>query len=330
MDFTYLDNLSSAYAESRILHAAVDLNIFDAIGDKRASAQEVSLKLHTDERAALLFLNALTALNLLRKEDNLFSLTELARKYLLSTSETCYTGMVRFESAMWSVWGDLAGAVRTGKPVRVPDRYQTDREETESFIMAMHHLVSARGDAGYIAGRLCSEGGRSLLDIGSGPGTYPIAIFKKDPDMGITIFDLPGTLEVTRRVLSREGIDQQIQLIAGDYNKDPLPGGFDVVFLSNIIHGEDEEANRALMKKIYPSVNPGGRIIIKDHILNEDLTKPACGAIFSIYMLLTTNGRDYGYHEVRRWLEEAGFTDITLEELPPPMTSSLISGRRGA
>ena len=59
MDFTYLDNLSSVYAESRILHAAVELIIFDAIGDKRASAQEVSLKLHTDERATLLFLNAL-------------------------------------------------------------------------------------------------------------------------------------------------------------------------------------------------------------------------------------------------------------------------------
>ena len=33
MDFTYLDNLSGAYAESRILHAAVELNIFDTIGD---------------------------------------------------------------------------------------------------------------------------------------------------------------------------------------------------------------------------------------------------------------------------------------------------------
>lgn len=82
------------------------------------------------------------------------------------------------------------------------------------------------------------------------------------------------------------------------------------------------------MKKIFYSLNPGGRVIIKDHIMDESLTKPACGAIFSIYMLLTTKGRDYGYHEVRRWLEVAGFVDITLEELPSPMTSELVCGRR--
>jgi hypothetical protein len=45
-------------------------------------------------------------------------------------------------------------------------------------------------------------------------------------------------------------------------------------------------------------------------------------------MLLTTKGRDYGYHEVRRWLEDAGFMDVTLEELQLPMTSSLVIGKK--
>ncbi|MBI5407371.1 MAG: methyltransferase domain-containing protein [Nitrospirae bacterium] len=327
-EFTYLDNLNGAYAESRILHAAVELNIFDTIGENRISVQEISERLKTNERATELFLNALTALNLLHKKDNLFSLTDLAKKYLVTTSETCYTGMIRFESSMWSVWGELVKAVRTGKPIRPPDMYQTKREETECFIMAMHHLVSARGDADYIADKLSAEGVRSILDIGSGPGTYPVAICKKNPDIKATLFDLPGTLGITRKVLAKEGIGEQIRLMAGDYNKDPLPQGFDVVFLSNIIHGEDEEANKTLLKKIYGSLNPGGRVIIKDHIMNGDLTRPAWGAIFSICMLLTTKGRDYGYHEVHQWLKEAGFVDITLEELPPPMTSAMVLGRK--
>ena len=78
-EFTYLDNLSGAYAESRILHAAVELNIFDAIGENRMSVQGISKRLKTNERATELFLNALTALNLLHKKDNLFSLTDLAK-----------------------------------------------------------------------------------------------------------------------------------------------------------------------------------------------------------------------------------------------------------
>ena len=229
---------------------------------------------------------------------------------------------------MWNVWEKLAQAVRTGKPVRTPDMHQTNKEDTECFIMAMHHLVSARGDAGLLAERLNLGGVQSILDIGSGPGIYPIAICRKYPHISATIFDLPGTLEVTRKVLKKESFDNRIILIAGDYNVDPLPAGFDVTLLSNIIHSENEDTNKALMKKVYDTLNQGGRIIIKDHIMDESLTKPACGAIFSINMLLTTKGRDYGFHEVRGWLVGAGFVDINLEELPPPMTSSMVTGKK--
>ncbi len=329
MDFTYIDNLNGAYAESRILHAAVELNIFDTIDGQAMSAKEVSSRLNTDERATELFLNALSALNLLHKQDNLFSLTGVSEKYLLTTSETCFTSMIKFDSAMWNVWEKLVQAVRNGKPIRTPDMYQTNKEDTECFIMAMHHLVSARGDASLLADRLNLEGVHSILDIGSGPGTYPIAICRKYPDISATIFDLPGTLEVTEKVLKKEGLISRINLVAGDYNVDPLPVGFDVAFLSNIIHSEDEEANNALMKKVYDALNPGGRIIIKDHIMDESLTMPACGAIFSINMLLTTKGRDYGFHEVKGWLTDSGFVDISLEQLPPPMTSSIVTGKNG-
>lgn len=328
MDFAYLDNLNGNYAESRILHAAVELNIFDTIGSNSVSARGVSDTLKTELRATELLLNALTALKLLNKENNLFSLTDLSKKYLLSSSNTCYTGVIRFESVMWNKWEGLAEAVRTGKPARTPDMYQTNKEETECFIMAMHHLVSARGDAEFIADKLNSEEIHSILDIGSGPGTYPIALCRKNPDISATIFDLTGTLEITKKILEKEGLDKQIKLISGDYNKDPLPAGFDIVFLSNIIHSEDGETNKKLMERVYYSLNPGGRIIIKDHIMDESLTNPSCGAIFSIYMLLTTKGRDYGYNEVKEWLKYAGFTDISIEDLPHPMTSSLVVGRK--
>lgn len=330
MNFTYLDNLNGAYAESRILHTAVELNIFDTINDQQISAKEISTILNTDERATTLLLNALSALNLLHKQDNLFSLTSLSKKYLLSGSGACYNSMIMFDASMWDVWGRLSQAVRTGKPVRTPDMYQTNKEDTERFIMAMHHLVSARGDAGLLAERLNLENVRSILDIGSGPGTYPIAICRKYTHISATIFDLPGSLEITKKVLKKEDLENRIKLIAGNYNVDPLPVGSDVVLLSNIIHGEDEETNRVLMKKIFSALNPGGYIIIKDHIMDESLTKPACGAIFSINMLLTTKGRDYGFHEVKRWLNDAGFTDISSEELPHPMTSSIVKGKKNS
>jgi len=70
-------------------------------------------------------------------------------------------------------------------------------------------------------------------------------------------------------------------------------------------------------------------MIIKDHIMNADLTAPRPGAIFALYLLLTTRGRDYSFDEVSRWLGDAGFVDIRHEELPsPPFTSSMVTARR--
>src|SRR6185369_10922963 len=58
---------------------------------------------------------------------------------------------------------------------------------------------------------------------------------------------LPGTLEVTRRHLAESGLEDRIRLVPGDYRRDPLPSGFDVAFLSNIIHGEDEPSRRGAL-----------------------------------------------------------------------------------
>jgi hypothetical protein len=99
--------------------------------------------------------------------------------------------------------------------------------------------------------------------------------------------------------------------------------------MSNIIHSEDETTNAQLFRKSFRALEPGGMMIVKDHIMNADLTAPTAGAIFALYLLLTTRGRDYSFDEVSRWLEDAGFVDIKHEALPsPPFTSSMVIARK--
>ncbi|HEX5603919.1 MAG TPA: methyltransferase, partial [Pyrinomonadaceae bacterium] len=113
------------------------------------------------------------------------------------------------------------------------------------------------------------------------------------------------------------------------YRSDRMPGNYDVIFLSNIIHGESPERNAALLKKLAVNVNPAGRIVIKDHILDESRADPPVGAIFSLLMLLTTDGgRCYSFAEIRSWLELAGLKHVRQIDLPPPLTSSLVIGAR--
>lgn len=325
MNFAELSRIAAGHVEARIIQTAVQLGIFDAVRSGPVESSHIASALGTDARAMELLLNSLVALQLLEKRQNHFSLTATSETYLVSDSPQSLAGMINFDASLWNCWERLAESIRTGLPARAANMYQDDARETATFIDAMDSLVRARGDSEIIAGALNWKEVTELLDIGSGPATYPIALCQKYPHLRATVFDLAATLAITRQYVARAGMESRIRLVQGNYRSDPIAGRYDLIFLSNIIHGESYEENQRLMAKLYANVSPGGRIVVKDHILDASRTDPPVGAIFSLLMLLTTqSGRCYGFDEIRTWLEQAGFHRVTQMNLPPPLTSSLV------
>jgi predicted O-methyltransferase YrrM len=329
VDFSDLSRLASGHVEARIVQTAVQLKIFDAIQKGSRNASSISASIRCDARATELLLNALVSLRLLKKKESQFSLNEISSTYLVGSSPQYFGAMILFESSLWDCWSALEKAVRSGGPVRTPDMYQGDTEETDRFIEAMHSLVRARGDAEYLTAKLDLSRVAELLDVGSGPGTYPIHFCRKYPALKATIFDLAGTMKVTERFVRASGLQERIKLVVGDYRADPIPGRYQLVFLCNIIHAESAEQNARLMAKLFSCLDQGGKIVIKDHILTDALTHPPVGALFSLLMLLTTErGRCYSFTEVKSWLGAAGFQQVAHTPLSPPLTSSLVIGEK--
>jgi len=322
-------SLAGGHVEARIVQSAAELGIFDALEAESQSADALARQLKLEAHATELLLNALTALNLLVKQGQLFSLAAVAKRYLLRSSPQSVAGMIRFDASLWACWEKLPDALRTGKAVRPPNMYQDDPAETATFINAMDALVKARGDADVLATVMDWDGVNTMLDVGSGPATYPIALCQRFADLKATIFDLPATLNITEHFVREAGMAGRIGLIAGDYRSDPIPGRYDVAFLSNIIHGENSPKNVALIEKLAANLNPGGRLIIKDHILDDSRANPTVGAIFSLLMLLTTDGgRCYSFSEIAAWMNHAGLNQIQQIDLAPPLTSSLVIGTK--
>jgi SAM-dependent methyltransferase len=193
----------------------------------------------------------------------------------------------------------------------------------------MDSLVKARGDVDALANALDWQSVGEMLDVGAGPATYPIGLCRRFPGLRATIFDLPATLKITERRVRDADLGARVRLIAGDYRADPIPGTYDLIFLSNIIHGENMAVNETLMRKLAGSLKPAGRLIIKDHILDESRAEPPVAAIFSMLMLLTTaGGRCYSLGEIRGWMERAGLSRVAEIKLPAPLTSSLVVAAR--
>ncbi|MBV8775185.1 MAG: hypothetical protein JO166_23045, partial [Deltaproteobacteria bacterium] len=281
VDFTRLMGLAGGHAEARAIQTALKLGFFDALESGARDSEALAAATHCEPRATMLLANAMAALGLLRKDAGDYSLTDEAHRFLVKGSAEYLGGMILFDEALWESWGKLDQSVRLGEPARIPDMYQSDPEETVRFIRAMDSLVRARGDAVWTARYLDLSRVQTLADLGGGPGTYLIEFLQHWPNLEGILFDLPATLEITRRILAERGaaVHQRLRLTELDYKHSEIPGPLDVLFMSNIIHSEDEATNSALMTKCFRALAPGGLLAIKDHVMDSGLTLPAAGAV---------------------------------------------------
>ncbi|HTY56375.1 MAG TPA: methyltransferase [Candidatus Binataceae bacterium] len=331
MDYAALSALVSGHVQARAIQVALKLGLFEALAQGERDAAQLASAIRGDQRATMILANAMVALGLFETSAGRYRLAEIARRHLIESSDEFLGGMIAFDEAIFPLWARLEESVRSGAPVRTPDMFQSRREDTERFIRAMDSLVRARGDARYLASILDLSNVEVMIDVGGGPGTYLMEFVNRWPRMRGVVCDLPATLAVAREMLAERGAiaQERIELAAFDYHRDEIPVRCDAILLSNIIHSEPEQVNQSLAHKCFRALNPGGRLIIKDHILNAELTEPAAGVLFSLYLLMTTNGRDYSFDEARVWLAEAGFVDIAQQRLPsPPFSSSLMFARR--
>ena len=152
---------------------------------------------------------------------------------------------------------------------------------------------------------------RRLLDVGGGPGTYTAAFLRAAPELRATLFDLPLVVEIARERLSAAGLLDRVTLVAGDFEKDPLPPGHDLAWISAIIHQNGPAQNDALYARILRALVPGGRLVIRDHVMDPGRTRPRAGALFAVNMLVgTEQGGTYTSDEIKAGLERAGFTGV--------------------
>lgn len=166
-----------------------------------------------------------------------------------------------------------------------------------------------------------------LLDLGGGPGTYAIHFCLKNPRLKATVFDLPTTQATAEKTIEKFGLADRIDFLGGTYLEDTLPGGYDVAWLSHILHGEGPEGCRIIIDKAVSALKPGGTIVVHEFILDDRSGGPLFPALFSLNMLIgTEGGQAYSEQELRAMLESAGVKGIRRLPFRGPNDSGLIVG----
>jgi SAM-dependent methyltransferase len=297
-----------SFMKSRIILTAAELDFFTFLDKNKCSVDTLAGKKGLNVRATTRVLDCLITFGLLKKRGAEYSLTDQGAFYSSHHSETILP-MILHMNGLWNTWSNLTEVLKTGQHEPQEPGIHMDEEFWKSFIGAMHVIGSELAQR--IASNFDVKRFRRLLDIGGASGTYTIAFLRQNPTMKAVIFDLKHVIPMAKEKLREEHLGNRVDLVVGDFYKDELPKGCDLALLSAIIHQNSLENNLDLFKKIYTALEPGGTVLIRDHIMDESRTKPASGAIFAINMLVFRHGGDtYTFSEIKAGLEQAGFTDV--------------------
>lgn len=292
-DFAAINDLTWAYRSSRVLQAAVKIDLFTHLADKSLSLQELCSACRTQPRMTDKLLIACAALGFVERDGTLYRNTPRAQTWLVRGSQLYQGDIIAHADVVRDFWDNLENQI-----CLLPPRVDTTAVH-RSFIMGMHNITMG-GRGRIFLENIDLAGRKRLLDVGGGPGTYSILACRKYPQLNATIFDLPETIAIARRVVEKEGFLGRITFVQGDWEKDSFGGGFDTVLMSNIMHGAESMAPLKL-QKAFQAMLPGGLLIVQEFLLNDNKTGPLTPALFNVMV------GAYSTKEMVNLVREAGF-----------------------
>ncbi len=321
-------DLATGYQRARALFTLVELAVPTLLAEGPLARDELADRLGVHPLAADRFLNACVALGLLEREGGTFRNAPVAAEFLVRGMPTYLGDQVLLHArTTYGLWSDLTSTLRTWRPGATDDAAPADEDQGADAMRGQHNLAIL---VGHSLGRAYDfSRHRALLDLGGGTGAMALSICALHPKLRATVFDLPAVADAAREYIRDAGLSDRVEVVEGNFKSDPLPEGYDVALLANLLSVSSEDTNRALLRRIHAQLPPGGAVILSGWILDDGRTSPTIPVLFCLQDI------NWNAPDVERsagtyisWLRDAGFADVTRRPLCEP--SSMIVGRKRA
>jgi precorrin-6B methylase 2 len=305
-------DLVRGFQPSCVAIAGAELDVFTILRAKPMSAAQLARRIKGDLRATIVLLDALAAIRLLNKASGrkpLYRVPSAVAEVLAETGSGSMLGMARHLGNCLRGWGELASVTLRGKPAARRPSVRGAKGDLATFIRAMHEISDPM--AMPLIASLGPLKFTHLLDLGGASGTWTVPFLRLNPKARATIFDQPDVIPMAGRLMKQVGLSGRVRLVPGDYLRNALPDGADLVWVSAIVHQNSRAQNRAMFAKVFSALASGGRILIRDIVMDASRTRPAGGALFAVNMLVATpRGGTFTFDELQADLASAGFTKV--------------------
>ena len=324
----FFQNLN-AHQRTEALKAAIELEVFTAIGEGNTTVEGIAKRCNASERGTRILCDYLTIMEMLTKEDGKYGLTLDSSVFLDKRSPAYVGGATEFllSSTLMEGFRNLTEAVRKGgTSIGNDGTVSPENPVWVKFARGMAGLMSM--PAQLLAKLADPQADKKLkiLDIAAGHGLFGIAFATNNKQAEVTALDWKAVLEVAKENAKTAGIADRYKTLEGSAFDVDFGTGYDVILLTNFLHHFDPPTCEQLLKKVHNSLADGGRAVTLEFVPNEDRISPPESAGFSLIMLSGTPAGDaYTFAELEKMFANAGFSHSTLHPLPPTFQQVVIS-----
>ena len=312
-----LFQLCAGFVYSQILYACVMLGLFDILREGPGDLAPLARRLDLSEEAARKLLDAAIALRLVEmREGTQYGLGPLGAAV---AGNPGIAAMVEHHAHLYADLNDPIALLRGTMPATSlgaywpyadapsPAALAPDEVAAYSKLMALSQPLVAEE----VLDAYPMHAHRCLLDVGGGEGAFLTAAAARAPNLKLVLFDLPAVAKRASERFDREGL-ARARVVGGDFLRDSLPAGADVVTLVRVILDHDDANALKILQAARRALGKGGTLLVAEPLAGIRGAEAMGGAYFAFYLLAMGRGRPRTYQHLRALLEEAGFCRIGL------------------
>ena len=319
----------TAYQRSQVIKAAVELDLFTAIGEGAATTPEIAARIGASERGVRILCDYLATTGFLTKTDGRYGLTQDSAIFLDRRSPAYAGGIVGFMMSpqLMGAFEDLATVVRTGTTASGDEgTMEADHPVWIEFARGMAALLALPADFMAETAALDPAKKVRVLDLAAGHGIFGIKFLERYPNAEVVAVDWKNVLEVAAEHAEQAGVADRWTPLAGSAFEVDYGGTYDVVLLTNFLHHFDAETNTELLRKVHAALGEGGLALTLEFVPNDDRVTPPSQATFPMVMLASTRAGDaYTFAELERMFGDAGFSQSEMHLIPPGVQTLIVS-----
>jgi len=300
--------IALGFMAAKHLFVASAIGLFEGLTGGPATLNELAQKCGVPRRTLGISADAMASLGLVERDGDRYRNSGAAAVFLAGAPGPDLRPALRvFDRISYGLWMSLEAAVRAGEGQRQFGGFTAEQQQIFSAgVEAITAASAAALAANYDFGRH-----RRVLDVGGGTGSFLIPILRRYPALQATLFELPGACAVARQRLAGEPEGARVAVVEGDFFKNPLPGGHDVLIVANTVHVLSVGHNLDLLKAMRAGVEADARLLLVDLWMDPTHTQPPAAPLMSgEFLVMSGEGQAYGEDEADGWLGQTGWRKL--------------------